>query len=434
MKPESLHIDEKSAIKRYKDLFNMYFPWVEKIADLVVMNFDPSAYKKDTNFEGLKKYLSDLQMYISRLGQCYELRQYHFNRWIDGQKEEEKGHKYWREGLAKIVEDAKEKFAYWSEIYEQMFRKIISDFEKRPDTLSHLDLCAVNTDFRLQDNQKKNKKEKNVIIYYRRPRISEAQKKRLASARKKQKLEHDANDLAAIKHVTKTNMAAYNKEYVRIDLVSSEILENWDNLENYLVKIGYDSHDRKREVFIDALKDFNSFTNVIYSFFEDFEKVKLDDIDTGIENDVSIKFQLFISILCSNNNAVSIYLYIGYFFIKGDIHFHSTINKNSTYSSIALCMVCGLLNFNHKFLKDFEGKFTRMFGPEDKNTIINFMKISCDAYAMHPYVKEYYFAYITSTKKTVTNISQLNVKGRTVIYKGKIYGGYNIKHNPFSDK
>ena len=412
--------DEKSAIAAYKTYSRKYFPWVEKLSDFVVMNFDPNAYKKDTTFEGLKKYLDELDLYLGRLSKSADLRQYHFERWVKDRYVEEKGHKYWREGLNKIVEDGKEKYSYWSEIYQQMFEKIISDFEKRPDTLSHLDLCTVNEDFEHSKEQISGKKKVNSIIYYRRPRISDSQKKRLASARKKQKTERDAQDLASIKNITKTNMKEYHEKYNRIDMKCEELIENWDNLKNYLKRIKYDD-SRKRDVFIDAIENGEKFYNLLLLFMNDFNKIKSDNEDPNLL-DIAIKFNLFISILSSDLKIIElIYLHMGNIYIFDEIVFHPFSESEITYVNIALCFVCGMFNLCHGFFKEFEAKFNRLHEGENKGKIIQYMKHSCYAYVLYPYFKEAFLNKINGNKKFAIS----KVKGKSVIYKGKIYGGLN---------
>lgn len=184
---------EKEAIAVYKKYFSKHFPWVEKLGDLVVLNFDYDAYKSDTKIEALQKYLDELKPYLKKLSKAADLRQFHYERWIQNQKEEDLGHQHWREGLNAIVKDAEEKFFYWSNVQEQIFNKAIEDFEKIPDNLAHLDLITDNIQGDFYKSEKKEKvPSKSKRVYYRRPRISEAQKKKLANARKKQRARENA--------------------------------------------------------------------------------------------------------------------------------------------------------------------------------------------------------------------------------------------------
>lgn len=171
-----MELSESEDISRYKNYVRKHLANVETLNGFLAPDFDLDSYPNQNEIDALKLYLDELNIYSIILYNAALLRQQHFENWIQDKREEDLGHKYWREGMNAIVLDSKEKLAYWSEIYNKLFTKAIKDYEKRRKPIL-VDITVRNVDF--DYNQKL------IKTVVSRPRLSDKEKNRRKKLRRK---------------------------------------------------------------------------------------------------------------------------------------------------------------------------------------------------------------------------------------------------------
>ena len=125
--------DEKISIGLYKDYQHKYLPNVDTLADLILPNFDAEAYPGVDYVSALKTYLDDNAKYVRHLVRAAQLRQQHYEDFIRDRKDEDEGHKRWREGMNKIAEDAQEKLSYWQQIHDEKLDRLVKRQKERKE-------------------------------------------------------------------------------------------------------------------------------------------------------------------------------------------------------------------------------------------------------------------------------------------------------------
>ena len=174
----------------YKEYSKKWLPQDETLAFYEVDDFkeDPDS-KKDT-FDQLTEYLDTLQKYSKHLSMAAFLRQKHFETYILCKCIEEPNHTYWRIGLNRVAEDARNKLEYWLNFKEQMFTKLIKEAEiheiiKNKRTFADVDINTRNVDY-IKKDKKDNKVSKEIV---HRPKISKKEKKINKALRKQEQLD-----------------------------------------------------------------------------------------------------------------------------------------------------------------------------------------------------------------------------------------------------
>jgi len=179
---------EKIAISNYK-YHQGKLQLVETLEGLWLQDFDNSVYPNLDIISGLKVYLNEAEPYIRALIKASESRQSHYEIFIKPDeiamiRFEDLGHKYWREGMNVLAIEAKKTFDKWYGHHEKMFDKLISDNDKvlmykemKNNKIPPVKLSTKNVDFN-------STKESSAI---QRPKLSEAEKKRRKTIKKKEK-------------------------------------------------------------------------------------------------------------------------------------------------------------------------------------------------------------------------------------------------------
>ena len=115
---------EKEAVCRYKEFTRLYLPPVSMVGDFIVPNFDPTAYVASDPLESLRLYLDEVRPYCLALKVAASLRQRHFDEFVFPRNDEESGHKFWRESMNFIAEDAATKLQYWNNVFDHEFSQL----------------------------------------------------------------------------------------------------------------------------------------------------------------------------------------------------------------------------------------------------------------------------------------------------------------------
>ncbi len=177
--------DEANYIASYKDYAEAHLPEVETLAGLWSPDFDEKAYPALDFISALRAYLNELHPYCAALNRAAQLRQQHYDMFIQNRQAEDDGHRAWREGINAIARDCEEKSTYWTSIHDRALTELIDRQEleqaKSAKRELKLDLTARNVD--LDERQKTAKKyvqpksfnPKSIVA---RPRLSEAEKNR----------------------------------------------------------------------------------------------------------------------------------------------------------------------------------------------------------------------------------------------------------------
>lgn len=201
---------EDLAISKYKDFQQNNLPNVNTLKELICPDFEIAAYKPLGIIDALKIYISEIEKYSKVLSKAAQLREKHYNSFIKGKKDEDEGHKYWREGMNQIALDAKQKVKYWKEIHKNEFDKLIKSKELMEEKLSKAP--KIKEDIQDSFNPDLVKKPK---LFPKMPRMSKAEiQRRAVEAKKckarnvalKNKMEHEILD----KEVSEINFPGEN--------------------------------------------------------------------------------------------------------------------------------------------------------------------------------------------------------------------------------
>jgi len=194
----SLQRDEIAAIAAYKQYARRHLPNTETLSGLWAPDFNMKTYRNAASaLDALHLYLQELQPYMLALQKAAKLRQHHYERFIKRapDREEDPGHRHWREALNAVALDAWEKHQYWSIRWSQEFDEIISSYTPQVSNLVAEVAKTRNVDF--EENRRAAKKEKQELKIVKRPRLSNRERKRrqrvqdvvLAKAFKRQQAE-----------------------------------------------------------------------------------------------------------------------------------------------------------------------------------------------------------------------------------------------------
>lgn len=171
-------IAENRCITRYKEYARKYLPMTKTLRGLWVPDFE--ILENTTSGDQislLSEYLVQLDKYTEKLTKAANLRNEHYKCFIKGKREEELNHKYWRTGMNRISEDAREKLKYWTGVHDSMFNSYCDKMQYRRIPPPKV-LDAVNVDFEIR-------KEKKSIV--QKPRLSDKEKKRRKKEQRKRK-------------------------------------------------------------------------------------------------------------------------------------------------------------------------------------------------------------------------------------------------------
>jgi len=174
MQSESGYID---AYKRAQ----YELPEAGTLAALWVFDYDPEG---GDYLAGLKKYLYELKRFAKKLSRAAALREEHFKLFIEGQREEDDGHKNWRLAMNRAAQHAEQTLQYHTEKYDKYLDKKIKQWEARP---------IEKQDFTIQ-NVDRDWKPKEKVQKVARPKLSERQRKeisRLAKEANRKKKEQE---------------------------------------------------------------------------------------------------------------------------------------------------------------------------------------------------------------------------------------------------
>lgn len=103
-----ISIQEAESINRYKRYATKHFNSKEKLADFFYPNYDEKV--------DLESYLRGLSRYKKKLAKYVQLRNDHYRDYIENKKEEDDGHKFFRQSLIYILSDCETKYEYWSKV------------------------------------------------------------------------------------------------------------------------------------------------------------------------------------------------------------------------------------------------------------------------------------------------------------------------------
>lgn len=275
MESDDISREERDAIEAYKAFQEDNLPDVDTLNELCVEDFDPLNYKEMDLVSALQKYLDELKPYALVLSKAALLRQIHFTRFIDGKKPEDKNHKFWREGMNKIAEDARIKLKYWENKKDFEFDRLIRD---QQDAILEEYGETPNT-------EKRNTSRKNTMVTM--PRVSKREIDRRLALIKKEKarnrIRQELFDEKIIKEAIKLNFIEGESQYKpkrKSGKISMEkIFEHFETFFNWMYSEDHPINDKyqKARIFKDETR----------KIFEDFNPVcssQLEESATFVEN------------------------------------------------------------------------------------------------------------------------------------------------------
>jgi len=115
---EPISDEERKLIRKYKK-YESYID-ADTINEYWADNFDGK------NYDELVVYLSKLKRYLHVVDKASTFRQQHYERFIQGKRFEDLGHRKRREMLNVIAADAKEKYNYWKSVERSEFDKFVA--------------------------------------------------------------------------------------------------------------------------------------------------------------------------------------------------------------------------------------------------------------------------------------------------------------------
>lgn len=125
-----ISIQEANCINRYKRYAAKYFKDKQKLSDFFYPNYDEKI--------NLESYLRELRIYKKKLAKYVKLRNDHYLNYIENKKEEDVGHKFFRESLMYILSDCEDKYEHWSRMkYNKLETEIVSDESESSDEESN---------------------------------------------------------------------------------------------------------------------------------------------------------------------------------------------------------------------------------------------------------------------------------------------------------
>lgn len=176
--------DQPETCRLYKDYTLKWLPQNLTLEGYTVYDFQEDPESKIDMFDQLTKYLEELKPYSQHLSEAANLRQKHFENYIRGKYIEDKDHSYWRIGLNKIAEDARNKLDTWSNIREKLFQKIISISEakiiQQNNRILDIDKNIKNVDYCPKIRSE-------TVV--NRPKMSNSEKRKNKNSRKRERKE-----------------------------------------------------------------------------------------------------------------------------------------------------------------------------------------------------------------------------------------------------
>ena len=184
----------KNTYEKYKRYQLKYLPQYSTVEGYEVPDFDPEAYNMyESKLDKISMYLEDLRPYVKHLVQAAQLRQKHFEEYIepDPDLEEDPNHEAFRKAFNLIAQDGLEKLDYWSKISDKLFDKHLEKWEKivrnrRPA----IDRDIINRDF------KPEAKSTHVVS---KPKLTQKEKRKRRKARRARRLKKERESEQALK-------------------------------------------------------------------------------------------------------------------------------------------------------------------------------------------------------------------------------------------
>ncbi len=178
--------DNPVSCREYKEYSRKWLPQNLTLEGYEVDDFKVDPQSSQDMFDQVSNYIRTLEPYTKHLTMAAHLRQKHYDEYISGQYIECAEHAYWRIGLNRVAEDARNKLAYWTNFKDQLFSDLIKKDEARriienKRTWADVDFSIKNVDY----NSKVISKD---IV--RQPKITESEKRKIRAARKKEEEEY----------------------------------------------------------------------------------------------------------------------------------------------------------------------------------------------------------------------------------------------------
>src|SRR3990172_10369563 len=153
--------DNPLSCREYKEYSRKWLPQDEILEAYEVDDFKIDTTKKGDTFDQLYDYVVELENYVKHLSTAANLRQKHYEKYIRNKFLEEPSHSYWRIGLNKVAEDARDKLAYWSKFKDEMFDDLVmkqDEIQKIIDskrTWANVDHRTKNVDYNKKAKESK---------------------------------------------------------------------------------------------------------------------------------------------------------------------------------------------------------------------------------------------------------------------------------------
>lgn len=193
---------ETDYIASYKDYAEHHLPMTESLEGLWAADFSTEKSDKSSYISDLRIYLNQLEKYSKCLTRAAYLRQNHYELFIQDKRDEDDGHRHWREGMNAIAKDAEEKLEYWGNVHERVFDEYADEYAKKVQRRKEPPVAVYYT--KNVDFVEKPKKSKKFVS---RPALSKQERNKRKREKKKalqliRKVEHALLD----KHCKFQNM------------------------------------------------------------------------------------------------------------------------------------------------------------------------------------------------------------------------------------
>jgi hypothetical protein len=254
----NISLEEKDAIRQYKEYQAKHLANMARLSDYYVSDFDHAAYPDCDRIDALKQYIGELSSYFKSLSRADFIRQKHYEQFIanDKNRQEDKNHKAWREGLNSIVKDCDAKLKHWTNVNNQEFDKLIEQSELGSEFITTIDITVENVDYKL-DKRKTTKKN------LRPPRVSNAEKIKLRKEYKRQ--------LIAKQKETKEFLIEAEKDNMKFNNLMTEIADKHSEQASRKILV-VDIYDKWIEFSLDRISemdvsDIHKINNSFISYF-----------------------------------------------------------------------------------------------------------------------------------------------------------------------
>jgi len=186
---------ERQALKRYHDA-ELYLPKSKKLSDYWVADFDYNYYSElypnADPLDALGIYLNELKAWLPRFRAATLLRQEHYERFLKAEDREDSGHRNWRLAMNLVLKDTEDKYAYWSNIWQNKMDDLARTHESK---LSAIREIASMKRVDLPKPEKSSTKTETRIKIVQPPPISE---KELRKRKEAEKEEREKTDMQAL--------------------------------------------------------------------------------------------------------------------------------------------------------------------------------------------------------------------------------------------